>query len=185
LLAITGNYLFKRFFYKKLKIEISAANLIFSIENKEKISTENILTIAKINWFCVDSINPKFYIIRFKLNGGEKVEFTLPQNKIGLGDDDPLTIIKSINNQIINYNISVTDLERIQIRPSFFATSLGLYSIIGVSGLTIITIFLNLIYSSRSRYLFTFISIVVVIQLLVKRKSSLSIYKTLEEAHIY
>ncbi len=178
LLLMAGKFLFEYFFYKEVVIGINETEIC--INEDSAFSKRNVTTIlfSELSWFSIEVINPKFYCITFGFKSGKKCDYSFPQDKLASEDDDASAMMNEINNKIIAFNKLLADsFEKVQLKPAFYATRLGLNFIIWLSVISIVLFIMHIIWMPKASFFWLIVSGFGIVQMIIKRRNSLSLFE--------
>jgi len=134
------------------------------------------INLEEVKSYSVQVPNDRFSSIKFNLRNGRSVEYSFFQKKQA---DDNITaedLIGVFNQLIKTYNIA-SNKNKIELRPSFYATKAGLYCIVGLCVFLAVGIILASFVKGNALPLSFLFAAILIIQLMMKRKSELDYYK--------
>lgn len=172
--AFFGNFAIKKWFTAQIQVEISETGFIIKLHDHGGIRDQQIL-LDQLRVYKIQKKNPKFYLLSLQLKSGQKYEYTFPQNENG--GDKPMLILDEIHQKISNY--SNLDGYQIELRKSFYATNTGLFVIITLVILLLVTSVLNIIFLPKASPGSLLISIALITQIIIDRNNNLSFYRKL------
>jgi len=162
-------------FTRETDIELNPDHFNFGIVNKDG-KLEKRIELAELESYSVQFPNNKFTSVRFWLRGGEANEFSFFREKKE-GDINTTELIENFRALIHDYNNRPGITEKIILRPSFYASNSGLYCIVGLSAFFLAGIILASFYSEKSMPVTFVFSLILIVQLILKRKKDLQYYK--------
>jgi len=167
-----------KFYTREVEITLNDESILFLIKQKDK-SDENFeeIQLKNIKQYKVLFVNRRFVDTVFYLKGNKVLQYSFLKeidnsNKIG-GD----TLIQNFQDLIKNYNERNITLPKIQLLPSFYASTFGFYSIFLLILLFTIAVILHIIYSIKTLPISLFLGGVIIMQLVLRRKNDLAFYK--------
>jgi hypothetical protein len=181
-IVITGDYIFKKLYVRKLKIDIGEETICFCINYAKRLD-EIRVSFAEIESYSMDIINPKFYELRLKLKTGKKISISLPQVKSVQSNDDSLEVLETINSKIGEFN-KQNESDPIILRPTFYARFAGKVVIITLSILAIFTLIFNLYYTIKASFFGLLFAVIVIVQLYIRRQNNIDFYYKMYDANL-
>lgn len=207
LLLFVSNYFLKNIFLSLLFLILSIAPLFFInvlikkftskvvFDFREKIFSISIINssgkdekckeyyLDEILSFSIQHPNWRFSSIKLKFKNGKSVEYSFLQQKLANGQVT-IEILKRFYSLIKNYNRSEYTINKILFKPSFFASQKGLFCIGGLCILFFIAVGLHILYQVKSLPFTLFFGFSLIMQLILKRKSDINIYKKLDKSYV-
>ncbi len=171
--------LIKRF-TRKISIQFFSDHFTIELSDESKKNIETKIDLKNIASYNIQFPNEKFNSIKFRLRSSKSIEYSFFQKKEEDGDVDNKELFNSFHSLIKEYNNNFPE-NKIIFLPSFFATNTGLYIIIALSTLFIFTILLFSFVNEKSLPVTMIFSFLLILQLIVKRKSDLDYYKKMRQ----
>jgi hypothetical protein len=170
--------LFLAMFTRLVYIELSPDQFNFEIMNRRG-SVVKTIELSAIESYCIQFPSSRFASIRFNVNNGKSREFSFLRKKKGVSDVDATELIETFRKAINDYNSRKEIVRKILLRPSFYASNGGHYCIIGLSVLLSAGVLLAL-HKGKSVPLTFLTSLLLIFQLVSKRKDELRYYRSME-----
>jgi len=165
-------------FTKKAFVELYSDPFLVRIFNRDENQSENANSLNDILSYSVQFPTDNMSDIKFKLKNGTSPYYSFFQKKKTAEDTDSEELINSFHSLIKNYNQQASTENKIVFLPSFYASTAGLVVISLLSALLILAILIVSLFKGVSSLPFTFIfTVLIIFQLVVKRKKELDYYK--------
>jgi hypothetical protein len=165
-------------FTREVNIDLNPDQFSFEIMNK-KGPEEKTIKLSELESYSIQIPTDKFNSIRFVGSNGKAHEFSFFKQKKDVSDVDSVELIESFKRAINDYNGREEISKKITLRPSFYASNVGLYCIIGLSVFLFAGILL-VFYKGKSVPLAFLTSLLLILQLVSKRRKELQYYKSIE-----
>ncbi len=169
--------LIKRF-TRKISLQLYPDYFVTKIPDQGGNETEKKIDLDKLASYSIQFPNEKFSSIKFKLHNNDSFEYSFFQKKQNDGDSDGIELINSFHSMIKNYN-STLNTNKIEFKPSFYATNAGLTLIITLSVILVVAILLSYSYSQKSLPITFIFSFILILQLIIKRRKELNYYNSM------
>ena len=168
-----------KIFTKKVVIIFKKNSITLTVQNsKNKITSTVEYYLNEIKSYTIQFPTFRFASIKLDLKNGKSVEYSFLQQKQDDTQASSDEILKRFHLIIENYNQTSFDTKKIFLKPSFFASKSGLFSIIGLCCLFIIAISLHISYHQMKSFpISLFFGFMTIIQLIFKRKADIHLYK--------
>lgn len=166
-------------FTREVIIELDPDQFSFKIMEKNE-EVEKKIVLSELKSYSIQFPNDKFSFVRFWLRSGKVTEFSF-YSKETEPNVDTSVLIDSFVKRIRAYNERPTITEKINLRPSFYATRMGLYCIIALSVFFLIGLLIADFYSKKAISLAFVFSFVLILQLILKRRKDLAYYNQMNE----
>ena len=165
-----------RKFTKKIAFTFYDDYFITVVDDK----IENTVSLNRIKSYCLQLPNERYNSIKLRTKDDKAIEYSFFQRKQNNEDTDADELIRQFRLLINDFN-KKSSTDRIELRPSFFASKQGQYTIVALVGLLIFGMILWAFFSEKSLP-FTFVfSVLLIIQMMVRRKRELDYYKAIRE----
>lgn len=165
-------------FTRKIAIDLKEKLFCISVNITGEIPERYLeYYLKEVLDYSIQFPNRRFSSIKLNLKNGKSVEYSFLQQKQQEGQESTDEILKRIHLLIENYNQSKSGEEKILLKPSFFASKGGLFCIVGLCALFLIAICLHVLHQTKSLPIILFFGAALIIQLVLKRKSDINIYK--------
>lgn len=166
------------YFTRKALIKLDNDKISFDIF---KLKDDNNESFVNYSFFDIKSYNIQFPTSRFaclilNFNSGSKKEFSFLTRRFNDSQSDTDKIIESIHTSFKQFNIQHKQDKTIVFEPSFYASKKGLYTIVSLVLLSIITIVLAIKLVKNLPA--TFVGAILIIgQLIIRRSTDLTFYE--------
>lgn len=166
------------YFTRKALIKLDNDKISFDIF---KLKDDNNESFVNYSFFDIKSYNIQFPTSRFaclilNFNSGSKKEFSFLTRRFNDSQSDTDKIIESIHTSFKQFNIQHKQDKTIVFEPSFYASKKGLYTIVSLVLLSIITIVLAIKLDKNLPA--TFVGAILIIgQLIIRRSTDLTFYE--------
>ena len=133
-----------KYFTRKALIRIETDKISFNILNVKDDSEDSFLVFPfdKIKSYNIQFLTDRFACLIIYSNSGNKKEFSFLTKKQNDLQSDTGIVIKSIHTSFRQFNFEHRQIKTIEFKPSFYASKNGLYTIVVLVLLSIITIVL-------------------------------------------
>lgn len=162
----------------EIEVTINKESLDFKIKDKknnQQYNSTNIL-FATIRQYEILFVNRRFADIIIYSEEDKKFTYSFLRKSELENQISADQLIKKIQESIIVYNTGLTK-KRINLKPSFYASKLGLYSILLLVILFITAIICHILYSLKTLPVSLFLGFMILIQLILRRKTDMDFYK--------
>lgn len=167
-----------KLFTKKVFIDLYSDHFIVRILNRDGSEAESEINLIDILSYSIQFPTDSISDIKFKLRNGAALYYSFSKIKQTAEDTDSEELINSFHSLINNYNRRASSENKIVLLPSFYASITGLVVIGLLSALLILTIIIVSLFKGASSLPFTFVfTVLIIFQLIVKRKKELDYYK--------
>lgn len=165
-----------RVFTRDVNVDLSPDQFRFEIMNK-KGPEEKIIKLSEIESYSIQFPTNKINCIRFNLTDGRSLEFSFLKHRKDVSVVDSVELIERFRSAIGEYNSGKAVVRKILLSPSFYASTKGLYCIIGLCVFLVAAILLAF-YKGKSVPLAFLFSLILVSQLISKRWKELQYNKS-------
>jgi hypothetical protein len=173
-MMVTPALFFKKLagvFRRKVSIDFTDCSFLFKIEKNDIVYKENAYELKEIESYSPQIVAQRFVVVKFFLKKGDIVEYSFIIDDQVNADE----ILHEFNDQILAYNKLATE-DKINVRPSFFASSVGLFAIYGLIILFIIAVIVNAVKQFKTFPITLFMAVAIIIQLIIRRNAELKFY---------
>jgi hypothetical protein len=171
--------LIKRKFTRKIIFGIDRQQVKTTITDSDGKEEKGEINLEEVESYSVQIPNDRFTSIKFNLRNGGSVEYSFFQKKQANDSITAEDLIDFFNQLIKAYN-SASNKNKIELRPSFYATKAGLYCIVGLCVLLGVGLFLASFVKGKALPLSFLFAVILILQLMLKRKSELDYYKKMQ-----
>jgi hypothetical protein len=162
-------------FTRETDVELNHDYFNFGITDKGN-KLEKRIDLTELEYYSIQFPNNKFISVRFWLRSGKANEFSFFREKRE-GDINTNELIESLRSSIRTFNSRPGIAKKIALRPSFYASNGGLYSIVALSLFFLAGIILASFYREKSVPVTFVFSLILIVQMILKRKKDLQYYK--------
>ncbi len=162
-----------------LKIQFNPNSFSITTYRINKNEQTNVYDISDILSYQVIFPNRRFQEIVFNMKSGSHLRLSLLCEKNEKENIDTSEIIIGFHEFIKQYN-AVEFSEKITLLPSFYASKIGLFSIIFLFSLFIAAIILHIIYDVKTLPITLFLIFLLIIRIILKRKKELDFYNKMK-----
>lgn len=169
-----------KIFTRKVLITLNDDSFEIVVKKMESDEQEKyfMFHLDEIRSYQIQFPNWRFAVIVFNLKSKKTVDFSFLTKKIDTDQEDAILLIESFHKLITDYNKKQTEDERISFSPSFYASQFGLYSIIALTILCIMTVIFFVVSKGLKVLPITLLlEIGLIIQIIIRRKSDAAYYK--------
>jgi hypothetical protein len=168
-----------KFFTKKLDITLSENSFTIDTIQHELIISTYQINLSDILFYTIQYPNDRFCSIKFELSSGAELEYSFFQKKQISEEIDGINIIEKFVELISNYN-SHSNVHKIALKPSFYASSKGKWLIRTLSVILIFCILFASSFNAKTIPFTFFFSAILIMQMILKRKKDIALYKSLK-----
>jgi len=177
-ILITQFFFIKRmmeYFTRAVLVRLCEDDISFSIRNLKDDGEEHFkqYPLHDISSYKIQFPTSRFLSLIIKLNSGRSQEFTFQKQNLSPAQSDTDNLIETIHQYFVKHNVDFA--------PSFFASKKGLYVIISFVFLLCIPIAIA-INLDKNLPATIFATIVILLQLILRRVSDLNFYKKWKKA---
>ncbi|MDO6430192.1 hypothetical protein Q4E93_06330 [Flavitalea sp. BT771] len=169
----------RKLFTKKIRLDFYADHFSMAVFNIKTTSQEEM---NDFKWDDIDAYGVTFPTIEYTtlklyFKGGNKLAMTMQGESDKSGKPEKNVISDKLYEIISSYNAAASRDKPINFSPAFLATKGGIVFIVGLSALFLIAIILHLLYNSKPLPITLILGLGSFMQILVKRKKDMEMYK--------
>jgi hypothetical protein len=166
-----------RRFTREICIQFHIGYFTVEIYDKKRGDSQRKYKLNELISYSIQFPNDRFSSIKFWLINNKTIEYSFFQKKQSEKEVDTTYLFDAFHKLINDYNVSADDPNKISLRPSFYASSLGLFCIIGLSVAFLIAILLYSLDNVKSLPITFVFSLMLILQIIAKRKKELDYFR--------
>ena len=163
------------YFTRRILVQLGDDYISVSIRKSKDDEEEHFKQYAldDISWYKIQFPTSRFISLIIKLNSGRSYEFTFRNETLSTRQSDTDNLIEAIHKHFGQHNVGFA--------PSFFASKKGLYIIISFAVVLCVPIAIA-VYLNKNLPATIFASIVILLQLILRRVNDLNVYNKWKRA---
>jgi hypothetical protein len=135
--------------------------------------------LRDLSFYKIKFPNRRFASIVLGLRSGKTIEYSFFRDKRTGDDIDTDTLLDSFHKMMVNYNSNIGQENKVLLRPSLYASPIGLYIISCMVLLLAVAVSLHIIHNQKAAPAMLILGFSAIIQLIAKRQSDLALFKKL------